>query len=150
VLSPRRISLALSAAALVALSSDVPLSRSRGPESSLDRLPALMLWSWERADGFEFLDPASAGIAFLAGTVTLRDSLVAAIPRLQPITIPAAVRRVAVVRRGRRRPRSRRGSTTGSASDAPGRSCGSRIAAFRRECSWTSTPPRASARSTPR
>jgi hypothetical protein len=66
-----------------------------------DRLPGsprLILWAWERPERLSFLDPHSAGIAYLARTVSWRDGSVTARPRLQPLDVPPGAWIMAVVR----------------------------------------------------
>jgi len=66
-----------------------------------------MLWAWERPEDLRFLDPKSVGVAFLAGTVTIRDGVADFKRRLQPLLLPADVKRMAVFRievRGRTAP----------------------------------------------
>jgi len=73
----------------------------------LPGFPNLMLWAWERPEDLRFLNPDSVGVAFLAATVTMRDGLAEIKPRMQPLLLPVAVRRMAVVRiesRGRPAP----------------------------------------------
>jgi hypothetical protein len=57
-----------------------------------------MLWAWERPEELLFIDTNKVGVAFLAKTITLHDSDVAVRPRLQPLSIPAGTKLVAVVR----------------------------------------------------
>jgi hypothetical protein len=59
-------------------------------------LPPLVLWAWDRDDDLRFLDPRDTGVAFLAGTLTLRGEGVVLTPRHNPLALPAGVRRVAV------------------------------------------------------
>lgn len=62
------------------------------------RLPATVLWAWERPEDLRFLDPRQAGVAYLAGTVTLRAGGVEVRPRLQPLHLPPGTKLLAVVR----------------------------------------------------
>jgi hypothetical protein len=82
----------------VALLSCLCVPGCRSGRDPLPGFPNLMLWAWERPEDLRFLDPDSAGVAYLAGTVTMRDGLAEMRPRLQPLLLPAAVRRMAVVR----------------------------------------------------
>jgi hypothetical protein len=65
---------------------------------AIERLPALMLWAWERREDLNFIDPDTTGVAFLAGTIFLRDDAVAIRPRFQPLIVPPTARLVAVIR----------------------------------------------------
>jgi hypothetical protein len=86
------------AGALVAL---VCLSPSYAlPEDSrLSRLPALMLWAWERPEDLRGLHP-SVGVAFLAQSLAISGNRLTLRPRRQPLRITAnplvAVTRVEV------------------------------------------------------
>ena len=66
-------------------------SRSRRP-------PKLILWAWERPEDLRFIDPSEIAVAYLAGTIRLRDGAVDAVPRLQPLKVPPKTRVSAVVR----------------------------------------------------
>jgi hypothetical protein len=56
-----------------------------------------MLWAWERPGDLRDLRP-SAGVAFLASSVYLRDRGVHAVPRFQPLRLATGGYRMAVVR----------------------------------------------------
>ena len=64
----------------------------------LASLPRTILWAWERPENLNFIDPAHIGVAFLAGTLYLRDSELSVRPRLQPLRIPPGTTVTAVVR----------------------------------------------------
>lgn len=64
----------------------------------LPGFPRLVLWAWERPERMPFLDPRAAGVAFLARTIRWHDGVVESRPRLQPLTVPAETRLMAVVR----------------------------------------------------
>jgi hypothetical protein len=64
----------------------------------LPGFPGLMLWAWERSEDLRFLDPNSAGVAFLAATITVRDGAAEMKPRLQPLLMPPGAKRMAVFR----------------------------------------------------
>jgi hypothetical protein len=66
--------------------------------STISRLPATILWAWERPEKLDFLDPQKVGVAFLAKTIYLRDGRTVSRPRLQPLTLPTGVSVVAVAR----------------------------------------------------
>ena len=68
------------------------------PADPLPGFPHVLLWAWERSENLEFLDAHSAGIAFLARTVCLRDGTVSVRPRLQPLRYPPGAVLMAVVR----------------------------------------------------
>ena len=56
-----------------------------------------MLWAWERPGDLQAL-PKTAGVAFLAATLDLRDGTVRTILRRQPLRIKAGAFRMAVIR----------------------------------------------------
>jgi hypothetical protein len=60
--------------------------------------PPVMLWAWERPEDLSTIDPAAAGVAFLARTIRLRDGGFDVRSRLQPLAVPAGTHLVAVVR----------------------------------------------------
>ena len=68
------------------------------PADPLPGFPHVFLWAWERPENLEFLDPHSAGVAFLARTVCLRDGSVSVRPRLQPLRYRPGTVLIAVVR----------------------------------------------------
>jgi hypothetical protein len=53
----------------------------------LPGFPRLVLWAWERPERMEFLNPRSAGVAFLARTVSWRAGQITSRPRLQPLQV---------------------------------------------------------------
>jgi hypothetical protein len=57
-----------------------------------------MLWAWERPEHLNFIDPAAAGVAFLARTVSWHDGQLVSQPRLQPLEVPPRTALMAVVR----------------------------------------------------
>jgi hypothetical protein len=72
-------------------------------------LPGVMLWAWERRDELGAVRPGEAGVAYLAGTIFLREGDGDAArqggaadfefrPRLQPLRVAAGVVRMPVVR----------------------------------------------------
>lgn len=71
--------------------------QSRRPDP-LPGFPRLMLWAWERPERFDYVDPRSAGVAFLARTVQWRDGQVVSRPRMQPLRVAPGTRLMAVVR----------------------------------------------------
>jgi hypothetical protein len=60
--------------------------------------PRVFLWSWERPEDLEFLDPGTTGVAVLAKTIYLDGTHLSALPRMQPIRLPAGIPTIAVVR----------------------------------------------------
>ena len=66
--------------------------------TTLESLPPVILWAWERPENLTFLDPQKSGVAFLAKTITLRDNKVAVKPRLQPLQLARDTKLIAVVR----------------------------------------------------
>lgn len=64
---------------------------------SIDALPNLVLWAWERPEDLRFIDPQTTAVAALVGTLFLDGDRVRWRPRLQPLTLPGGTRRVAVV-----------------------------------------------------
>jgi hypothetical protein len=64
----------------------------------LPELPRVMLWAWERPERMMFVDPRTAGVAFLARTVGWREGRVESRPRYQPLEVPPRTAMVAVVR----------------------------------------------------
>src|SRR5947208_1276081 len=72
-----------------------------GCRQRLDPLPGfprLVLWAWERPEKLEFLNPQSAGVAFLARSVSWRGGQIISRPRLQPLQVPPGTLLMAVVR----------------------------------------------------
>jgi hypothetical protein len=61
-------------------------------------LPRIMLWAWESPQDLRFLEPGSAGVAFLARTVWLERGTARSRPRLQPLRYSPGTDLVAVVR----------------------------------------------------
>ena len=64
----------------------------------LPGFPRLVLWAWERPERLEFLNPRSAGVAFLARTVSWNAGQITSRPRLQPLRVPPETALMAVVR----------------------------------------------------
>jgi hypothetical protein len=76
----------------------LPARPHGSPKSSLDTLPPLVLWAWERPEDLRFIDSKDAAIAFLAGTVQLHDGHATVHPRFQPLRVPDQAKLIAVVR----------------------------------------------------
>src|SRR5712692_622392 len=72
--------------------------RPFGGPDPLPGFPRVMLWAWERPEDLRFINPKSAGIAFLARPVWLDGSQLASQPRLQPLRFPPGTTLMAVVR----------------------------------------------------
>jgi Protein of unknown function (DUF3142) len=62
------------------------------------RLPATILWAWERPEDLRFIDPHLVGVAFLSRTVRIEGDHVIVAPRRQPLSVPPGTSIVAVVR----------------------------------------------------
>jgi len=75
------------------------LATFSAPKSTtVESLPPVILWAWERPENLTFLDPQKTGVAFLAKTITLRDSKTVVKPRLQPLQLARDTKLIAVVR----------------------------------------------------
>jgi len=79
--------------------------RGAGPVARVDAmpLPRVMLWAWERPDDLSAVRPGEAGVAYLAGTITLREGNTGGDgfqfrPRLQPLKAASGVAKLPVVR----------------------------------------------------
>ena len=71
----------------------------RGRDSTtVESLPPVVVWAWERPENLTFLDPQKAAVAFLAKTITLRDDKTVVKPRLQPLQLARDTKIMAVVR----------------------------------------------------
>ncbi|HXU28936.1 MAG TPA: DUF3142 domain-containing protein [Thermoanaerobaculia bacterium] len=57
-----------------------------------------MLWAWERPERLSFIDPEKTAVALLAGTARIERGAARLQLRRQPIALPDAVVRIAVVR----------------------------------------------------
>ena len=71
------------------------LTRNRADEI---KIPALVLWAWERPEDLESLDPQKVAVAFLAQTLILHGDRVEFRPRRQPLKVPPATKLIAVTR----------------------------------------------------
>ena len=74
------------------------LLRSTAKPDPLPQFPRVMLWAWERPEDLRFIQPGSAGIAFLARTVWVDGNNVSARARLQPLRFNPGTPLMAVVR----------------------------------------------------
>ena len=68
------------------------------PSRRISRLPATIVWAWERPEKLDFIDSQRIGVAFLAKTIYLRADRVVSRPRLQPLTVPNGAAVIAVAR----------------------------------------------------
>ena len=66
--------------------------------TTVESLPPVVVWAWERPENLTFLDPQKAAVAFLAKTITLRDDKTVVKPRLQPLQLARDTKVIAVVR----------------------------------------------------
>jgi hypothetical protein len=66
--------------------------------ATVESLPPVIVWAWERPENLTFLDPQKTGVAFLAKTITLRDGKTVVKPRLQPLQLARDTKLIAVVR----------------------------------------------------
>lgn len=62
------------------------------------RIPATVLWAWERPTDLRYINPEQVGVAFLARTIRLRAGDVLIKPRFQPLALPDQTKVIAVVR----------------------------------------------------
>lgn len=97
--SVRRILLVL---ATIVIAISMPLASlrthsSRGSRATTTRLPALMLWAWERPVDLRQLGP-DAGVAFLAQTITVSPDAFVPSPRRQPLLVNPGTPLIAVTR----------------------------------------------------
>jgi hypothetical protein len=60
--------------------------------------PKIIFWAWERKENLEYINPETAGIAFLAKTILIKGDFFEVIPRLQPLMAPSRAWLCAVVR----------------------------------------------------
>lgn len=72
---------------------------SKGSFHSRQTGPRVVLWAWERPEDLTFIDSNTTGIAFLAGTIRIKDnSTVIIVARRQPLLVSKHSSLVAVVR----------------------------------------------------
>ncbi len=88
-------------AATIILASRSPIDETTADSES----PPVALWAWERPEMLGFIDPDEAEAAVLVGTLNLTSDSVNPHPRQQPLELPRAARRTAVVRIESDRPR---------------------------------------------
>jgi hypothetical protein len=82
----RRLLLGGALLTLVAVRSPAP-----APALAASRLPAVMLWAWERPSDLRAID-ADVGVAFLAQTITIDSDRITVTPRRWPLKVaPTAV-----------------------------------------------------------
>jgi nitrate reductase NapAB chaperone NapD len=102
-ISKRTVFAAVVALALLsAIAIGVSRTRSRASKTEAEvrqsRIPATVLWAWERPTDLHFIDPHRVGVAFLARTIRLRGDEVIVKPRFQPLNLPEQTKIIAVVR----------------------------------------------------
>jgi len=73
-------------------------SRTSRTRDRMSRLPATVLWAWERPENLDFIDPQRVAVAYLDQTLTLAGDRVAVRPRLNPLRVPPGTSLVAVAR----------------------------------------------------
>jgi hypothetical protein len=66
--------------------------------ASINKLPRVILWAWERPERLDFIDSKIVGVAFLSRTLYLRGNQVVVRPRLQPLKTPDSTTLIAVAR----------------------------------------------------
>ncbi len=66
--------------------------------ATINALPPVMIWAWERPESLRFLDSDQVGVAFLAKTIQMRGDSITTRPRLQTLDLAEKTQRVAVVR----------------------------------------------------
>lgn len=93
--SPKITLLLVGCATLITLPCRVERARNRVDEK---RLPAIILWAWERPEDLRFLTSSRHGVAFLAQTLVLKEDEVIHKPRRQPLKLSPATRAIAVTR----------------------------------------------------
>jgi|SRR5437870_2978075 len=66
--------------------------------SRVSPIPKTVLWAWERPTDLSFIDPLEVGVAVLVRTIHLGGDDVTVRPRLQSLSVPEAVKVIAVTR----------------------------------------------------
>jgi hypothetical protein len=93
---------AIALAVLSAIAVGVSRTRRHASNNEVElrrsRIPATVLWAWERPTDLRFIDPNRVGVAFLARTIRLRRDEVIIKPRFQPLNLPEQTKVIAVVR----------------------------------------------------
>jgi len=82
--------------ALTAIALQLPSSASPQP-ATLEGLPRLILWAWERPEDLRGLG-ADTGVAFLAQTITIAGDRLSVVTRRQPLRVSPSATLVAVTR----------------------------------------------------
>jgi hypothetical protein len=98
VLAGSVLLLAFLALGLTRARSLITMGHSVSGNTHLKEMPQVILWAWERPTDLRFIDPKKVGVAFLARTIRLRGDEVTVRPRLQPLSLPAEARVIAVAR----------------------------------------------------
>ena len=60
--------------------------------------PHVTVWAWERDEDLSYIDPAKVEVAYFAGNIHVRGSLVSFRPRTQKLKLPANVKTIPVFR----------------------------------------------------
>lgn len=94
----RRLVILVAPLALAAMIYSLAWFGAERGTSASDSLPPVFLWAWERPEDLRFLKGLNAGVAVLAGTVTLEGDRAAMRPRLQPLRLADGTPVAAVVR----------------------------------------------------
>ena len=66
--------------------------------TSIAKLPDIVLWAWERPEDLRFIDPHKTAIAFLASSIELSNDVVKVHPRFQQLLLPHDALLIAVTR----------------------------------------------------
>jgi Protein of unknown function (DUF3142) len=75
-----------------------PKNTSAASASTLEQIPPLVLWAWERPENLQHVDSSKVGFAFLAQTIYLRGNETIIRPRFQPLSLPQDSKVIAVTR----------------------------------------------------
>jgi hypothetical protein len=67
-------------------------------DDRMQDFPRVILWAWERPEDLRFINTDDIGVAFLAQTVYLRSDQTSIRPRLQPLSVAAGAKLIAVTR----------------------------------------------------
>jgi hypothetical protein len=67
-------------------------------DDRMQDFPNVILWAWERPEDLRFINTNDIGVAFLAQTVSLRGGQTSIRPRLQPLSVAADAKLIAVTR----------------------------------------------------
>ncbi len=85
--------------ALVAALSILGLSfMAHAQRKAVSIAPRVTVWAWERDEDLSFIDPAKIDVAYFAGNIYVRGSLVSFRPRTQKLQLPKNARTIPVFR----------------------------------------------------